>query len=93
MTGVEPSAFAVGTDQLIVAVPELLAATVIAKPGSDAVDVPSETLITMLLYVPAAVGVPLSAPVVVLKLAQLGLFWMLKLSVAPAAALVVGVNV
>jgi len=37
-------------------------------------------------------GVPLSSPVVALKVAQAGLFWMLKVSGAPSASLAVGVN-
>ena len=49
--------------------------TVIVKAASDALTVPSVTLITMFEYVPAlaAAGVPVSCPFEGLKLAQLGL--------------------
>jgi hypothetical protein len=36
------------------------------------------------------VGVPVSAPVVALKLAQLGLFWIENVRVPPAGLVVVG---
>ena len=44
----------------------------------------------MLENVPADAGVPESLPVEVLKVAQDGLFWMLKVSVSPSASLPVG---
>jgi len=44
----------------------------------------------MLENVPTDAGVPESLPVEVLKLAQDGLFWMLKVSVLPSASLAVG---
>ena len=52
------------------------AVTLIPNAGSDVVRVPSLTLITMPDYAPtfALVGVPVSAPVAVLKLAHAGLF-------------------
>jgi hypothetical protein len=50
--------------------------------------------ITMFLSAPtsAATGVPESKPLLLLKVAQAGLFWMLKLTVWPLAALTVGTN-
>src|SRR6185295_8447185 len=44
----------------------------------------------MLENVPTDAGVPESLPVEVLKLAQEGLFWMLKVSALPSASLAVG---
>jgi hypothetical protein len=66
----------------------------IVKAASDAEDGPSVTEIMILGSVPTsvAVGVPVSAPVVVLKLAQEGLFWMLKVRVDPLGPLAVGVK-
>ena len=51
------------------------------KAGSALVLVPSLAAMTILGYVPAsgALGVPESSPVARPKLAQAGLFWMLKL--------------
>ena len=46
--------------------------TVIANAGSEVVALPSPTLIWMFEKVPAAVGVPCSAPVVLLNVAQAG---------------------
>src|SRR5262245_25862253 len=66
------------------------AATVMPDAGSDAVAVPSLTLMTMLLYVPAVVGVPDSLPVVVLNVAHVGLFVMANVSVSPLASDAVG---
>ena len=60
--------------------------TVIVKAGSEAVVLPSLTVMTMLACVAAVVGVPLSAPVDVLKLAHVGLLLMLKVSVSPSAS-------
>jgi hypothetical protein len=53
-----------------------------ANDGSAADFCELLTLMRMLLSVPTseAVGVPESVPFVLLKLAQAGLFWMLKLS-------------
>lgn len=87
MSGV-PSVLYVGAVQLSVADPAVgAAATAMAKALSEA-DAPllSVTLITMLEVVPAAVGVPVSAPVTVLKLAQLGLLTMVKPKVSPLAS-------
>ena len=56
--------------------PEFFAATLIENAGSDAVVLPSLTVMMMLLYVPTAAlgGVPQIFPVAVLKVIQLGLF-------------------
>jgi len=51
----------------------LAAFTVIENADREAVEVPSLTEITIPEVVPAEVGVPASAPVVLLKVAQLGL--------------------
>jgi hypothetical protein len=77
-----PSLFCVGGTQLTVAVPLVgvgvpaLAITAIEKGASVAFVRPSVTLIVMLENVPTldAVGVPVSFPVDVLKLAHAGLF-------------------
>ena len=67
-------------------VPEIvgvaLGETVIVKDGSEAVTLPSVTLTTMLADVPmfADAGVPLSRPVEVLNVAQLGLPCVLNFS-------------
>ena len=80
------------TSTLVAGVPLMVGAslvlvTVRLKAGRAVVTVPSLTLITMLLVVPtlALVGVPLKRPVVVLKVAQLGRFTMLKAKVVPAS--------
>ena len=51
--------------------------TVMVNGVSDAVVLPSLTLMMMLENVPAAVGVPLNVPVLVAKEAHSGRFWML----------------
>src|SRR6185437_3711855 len=68
--------------------------TVIVNAASAALVVPSLTVITMPASVPTSplAGVPLSCPLAMLKLAQLGLFWILKLSVLPLESLALGVN-
>src|SRR5262249_22211866 len=69
--------------------------TVIVKAGSDALAVPSFTVITMPEKLPTlvAAGAPPSFPVVVLNVAQLGMFVIENVKVAPALGLVaVGVN-
>ncbi len=52
----------------------MAAATAIEKAGNEALALPSLTVITMSANVAAALGVPVSAPVVVLNCAQVGLF-------------------
>jgi hypothetical protein len=85
----------VGGEPLIVGTWFGVALTVIANAVSDAFNVPSPTLIAMPLVAPTspAAGVPVSAPVLVLKLAQAGLFVMLNVRVSPSGSLAVGVNV
>src|SRR5688572_16831966 len=70
------------------------ALTVIVKAGNEALAAPSLTLIEMLANVPtfALVGVPLSRPVVVLNVAQLGRFAIANVSVPPSGSLAVGVK-
>ena len=65
-------------------------ATVIENAGNFVVALPSLTLMTMFEWVAAADGVPLKRPVVVLKEAQLGLFWIAKPNVSPLASFAVG---
>jgi hypothetical protein len=89
----------VPTVAVVAGVPEIVGGrfgcvTTIENAGSDAVACPSLTPIAMFANVPAAVGVPWSCPVVVLKVAQVGLFATLNVSVVPASgSLAVGVNV
>ena len=68
--------------------------TVIENAGSATFVAPSLTVIAMFEYVPtlAAVGVPLSRPVNVLKVAHAGRLTMLKRSGSPSASLAVGWN-
>src|SRR5690349_7688330 len=68
------------------------ALTVSANAGRAALLTPSLALITMLEVVPTTAldGVPLSTPLAVLKLAQLGLLRTLKATVSPAGALLRG---
>jgi len=70
------------------------ALTTIENGDNDAESVPSVTLMTMLASVPTSPvpGVPDSWPVVVLKAAQVGLFWIENVSAFPAGSLAVGVN-
>jgi hypothetical protein len=77
---------------LIVGAPLFDARTVTVKAGSDAVTRPSLTLITMFGNVPtfAAVGVPVSRPVDVLKLIHDGRFEIEKPSVLPSGSDAVG---
>jgi hypothetical protein len=62
--------------------------------GSETLVVPSVTLITMFASVPASAleGVPASAPVWALKLAQEGMFAIEKTSASPFPSAPVGVN-
>jgi hypothetical protein len=95
--------YAFATVALVPGVPEIVgggggvlsAATVIAKAGSDALAVPSLTLITIPGSVPtsAAGGVPLSSPVAVLNVAQEGLPVTAKVSALPLASEALGRNV
>jgi hypothetical protein len=71
------------------------AVTVMANGASDALDVPSVTLITMLekrLALALAGGLPERSPVLVLKLAQEGAFMMLKVRGLPSGSPATGVN-
>jgi hypothetical protein len=70
------------------------AVTVTENIGRDAVKEPSETLMTMLLYVRVCwlVGVPDNAPVVVLKLAQAGLLAIVNVRAEPSASAATGVK-
>src|SRR2546423_134925 len=65
-----------------------------ANAGSAALEVPSLTLIMMFEYVPtlAAVGVPLSCPVLLLKAAHEGWLLIEKVSVLPLGSVVGGVR-
>ena len=60
--------------------------TEIVNAGRLSESVPSLTRITMLPNVPVEPGVPERRPVVVLKVAHDGLFWMLKASVLPSGS-------
>ena len=66
---------------LVAGEPEIVGArfgaalTVIVKGASESVALPSLTVMTMPLNVPALVGVPLSRPVEVSNAAHAGLFW------------------
>ena len=68
--------------------------TWIENGGKLAVACPSLTLIVMLAYTPASPlpGVPNSAPVAVLKLAQAGRLLMLNVKLSPSASLASGVK-
>jgi ethanolamine ammonia-lyase small subunit len=68
--------------------------TVMENAGRDALDAPSDTLITMPVYVPTlgAVGVPESRPVVVSNVAHDGLPAMENVRVPPAASEALGWN-
>ena len=84
--------FSVGAVQLSVTLPVALSVTAMGNEGRDALVLPSLTLMLMFEYVPtsAAVGVPDSSPVELLKLAQLGAFLMLNVKVPPLGSVVVG---
>jgi hypothetical protein len=55
--------------------------TAMEKAARETFAVPSDAAIVMAEWVPVADGMPLSLPVVVLKVAQAGLFVMLNVSV------------
>src|SRR5688572_4968411 len=89
---VEPSVLVVGAAHDSVALPLAGAVTVIENGASESVSLVSLTEITMLEYTPAAAacGVPVKRPVLLLKVAQLGMFWMLYVSVSLSASEAVG---
>jgi hypothetical protein len=66
--------------------------TVIVNAASDALAEPSVAVMTMFPDVPAAVGVPLSCPVVVLKLAHAGWLLIEKRSGSLSGSLAEGVK-
>src|SRR5690606_25313731 len=68
--------------------------TVIENSGSEALVLPSVTVMRMLLYVPTwfVPGVPSSRPVDVLNDAHPGLFVILNVSVSPSGSFADGVN-
>jgi hypothetical protein len=68
------------------------ATTWMLNAGRAADAEPSLTLIAMLEKVPVFGGVPLKVPVEVLKVAQDGRFCTVKVSVAPAGPLAIGVK-
>ena len=80
----------------LLGVPDIVgpAVTVMENAGSEALDAPSATLMTMPVYVPtfAALGVPESWPVVLSKVAHAGFPAMEKVSVPPAASEALGWN-
>jgi hypothetical protein len=92
----EPTVTEVGGEPLIVGgeVPPPELVTVIEKPGSETLLVPSLTEIMMFELVPtlAAWGVPESCPVLALKLAQPGLPAIEKVSALPLGSVVEGVK-
>ncbi len=70
------------------------AVTWMRNDGSEALSLPSDTEIVMLPDVPtfAAAGVPVTAPVLAFRLAQVGRPVAEKLSGSPSASLALGVN-
>ena len=86
--------FSVGATHSTVALPFAICVTAMGKAGRETVVVPLLTLMVMFEYVAtsASVGVPDNSPVFVLKLAQLGSFFTLKVSAAPLGSVVVGVK-
>jgi hypothetical protein len=70
------------------------ACTAIAKAGNEAVDVPSDTEMTMLDQVPTStdVGAPDKRPEALSKLAQAGLAWMVNDSESPSTSNALGLN-
>ena len=86
--------FCVGGVHDTVAMPVPISVTVIANAASDAVAVPSDTVIVMPLYVPTSElsGVPVTAPVDLFSEAQLGRFAAVKVSASPFESLAVGLK-
>jgi len=72
---------------------EVVVPTVMLNAGSAAESDPSDTRMTMLLYLPAAAGVPASLPLLALKDAQEGLLLMENLSALRCASFADGVKV
>jgi hypothetical protein len=72
----------------------LAAVTVMANGASDALDSPSLTLIVTFWSEPTLLepGVPESCPVWALKVAHVGVFLMLKVSVPPLGSVTVGLK-
>ncbi len=68
------------------------ALAVIAKDGSEALSLPSDTLIRIPDQLPALPGVPDSRPLYALKLAQDGLPEIEKVSESSSGSLAVGVK-
>ena len=66
--------------------------TVMAKAGSETLELPSLTLITIFEWLPATVGVPLKRPLVVEKVAQVGRLTIEKDSLSPLTSLAIGRN-
>src|SRR6267378_6088048 len=90
-----PSVLVVGGTHTRLALPLTgIAATTILKGASAADVLPSLTLITMLANVPTLelVGVPLSEPIAMLKVAHEGMFWILKLSAPPDGSVTAGMK-
>jgi tRNA A37 threonylcarbamoyladenosine synthetase subunit TsaC/SUA5/YrdC len=97
LVSAEPSLFSVGATQESVAVPVPgipVAVTVMLNAGSEALAVPSATVITIPEVVPASLtaGVPDNWPVLVLKVAQAGACAIEKVSAPPSEALALGVK-
>lgn len=91
---VDPSEFAVGGVHDRVAVPLEFWTTLIENAGNRTVVRPSLTPMMMFEYAPTlpSVGCPVSTPVVVLKLAQLGRLLIEYVSESPFGSLAVGWN-
>jgi hypothetical protein len=95
--------YAVPTFNEVVGLPEIVGAlfagaavvvTVIENAASAALSLPSDTLMRMFVYEPTfvAAGVPESLPVVALKAAQAGLFWIDQASVLLSTSVADGWN-
>jgi hypothetical protein len=83
---------------LVAGLPEIVGATFdlevarIEKAGSADTFTPSVTVILMPFHRPVAEGVPLSCPVLLLKLAHEGLFATTKYRALPSGSFAVGLN-